>query len=70
MLAAGVAPDDVTFNTLISKSGSEERAAHWYEAMLAAGVAPDDVTFNTLISKSGSEERAAHGGSQEVDTEH
>jgi hypothetical protein len=28
MLAAGVAPDDVTFNTLISKSGSEERAAH------------------------------------------
>ena len=62
--------DVVSYTTLIRRSPTHERAAHWYEAMLAAGVAPNDVTFNTLISKSGSEERAAHGGSQEVDTEH
>jgi hypothetical protein len=59
MLAAGVAPDVHTFATLMNKSGSEERAAHWYEAMLAAGVAPDDVTFATLINKSATEAGAA-----------
>jgi pentacotripeptide repeat protein len=52
--------DVVSYTTLIRRSPTQERAAHWYEEMRAAGVAPNVVTFNTLIGKSGSEERAAH----------
>jgi pentatricopeptide repeat protein len=52
--------DVVSYTTLIKRSPTQERAAHWYEEMRKAGVAPNEVTYNTLISKSGSEERAAH----------
>ena len=52
--------DVVSYTTLIKRSPTHERAAHWYEAMRAAGVAPDVHTFSTLMNKSGSEECAAY----------
>jgi hypothetical protein len=49
MLKAGVKPDDVTFNTLISKSASAEQAGRWYEEMLKAEVGPDEITRAVLV---------------------
>ena len=58
MLAADIAPNEVTFNTLINRSGSHEDAVQWYEQMLAADIAPHEVTFSTLINRAGSYEDA------------
>jgi hypothetical protein len=38
MTTAGVAPNVVTFSTLIQKADTEARAAHWFDAMTTAGV--------------------------------
>ena len=56
--AAGVAPDVVSYSTLISKAPSYEEAERWFEEMKAAGVAPNVVSFSTLISKAPGYEEA------------
>jgi pentatricopeptide repeat domain-containing protein 1 len=53
MTKAGVRPDVITYNALISayeKGGQWERARAAFEEMVAAGVQPNIITYNALIS--------------------
>ena len=50
---AGMAPDAVTYNTLISvcdKAKQPKEAAAMFSAMEAAGLRADVITYSTLIS--------------------
>ncbi|MFS8032370.1 putative tetratricopeptide-like helical domain superfamily [Helianthus anomalus] len=48
----GVAPDNVTFSTIIGCSRLRSlpgKAVEWFEKMAAFGVDPDDVTYTVMI---------------------
>jgi pentatricopeptide repeat protein len=52
MEAAGVQPNEVTFNTMIDghcKANDVNGAERWFTKMEAAGVQPNVLTFNTLL---------------------
>jgi tetratricopeptide (TPR) repeat protein len=51
MRKAGVAPDEVTFNTLINIAPDYGKAEHWYTEMRKAGVAPNEVTTISMATK-------------------
>jgi hypothetical protein len=49
LLAEGVPPIRLTFNSLIKASrASPERGEHWYHAMRQAGIQPNIQTFNKV----------------------
>ena len=53
MREAGLTPNTVSFNVLISaceRGGEWERALDCYDSLKLAGLSPDLITFNTLIS--------------------
>ncbi|KAJ0727139.1 putative tetratricopeptide-like helical domain superfamily [Helianthus annuus] len=52
MVERGVAPDNVTFLTIIGCSRLRSlpgKAVEWFEKMAAFGVEPDDVTYAVMI---------------------
>ena len=49
MQADGIAPNVVTYSTLIAQSPAYEDARAWFERMQADGIAPDIVTSGTLL---------------------
>ncbi|MFS8004640.1 putative Smr domain, tetratricopeptide-like helical domain superfamily [Helianthus anomalus] len=52
MVERGVAPDNVTFSTIIGCSRLRSlpgKAVEWFEKMAAFGVEPDDVTYAVMI---------------------
>ncbi len=51
ILAAGLAPDVVTYSTLVDKAPDYNAAKTWVKTMRAEGIQPDVVTYSTLISK-------------------
>ena len=51
MSEKGIAPDVVTYNTLINQSPARNARA-WFDRMQADGIAPNVVTYNTLINQS------------------
>ncbi|XP_050210386.1 pentatricopeptide repeat-containing protein At5g02860 [Mercurialis annua] len=60
MKSSGVAPDDYTYNTLISccRRGSlYEEAARVFEEMKMSGFSPDKVTYNALLDVYGKSRR-------------
>ncbi len=53
MIAAGVKPDEISYNTLINLAKDYAEGRNVLAEMIAAGVKPDEVTYNTLINLAG-----------------
>ena len=51
MQKAGVKPDEVTYNSLLTKAPDWTKAEAVIEQMQKAGVKPDEVTYNSLLTK-------------------
>ncbi len=49
MVAAGVSPNEVTYNTLINLAPTYAEGRGVLDEMLAAGVSPDEITLTTLL---------------------
>jgi hypothetical protein len=53
MAAAGVPPNEVTYNTLLNLAGDYAEGRKVLAEMAAAGVPPDAVTYSTLLNLAG-----------------